>query len=251
MDITELFNNEGAADWKIELSDEEDAEGAPGDTVANEEEAEESDNEARATDSTPPVERATGNAYIDRIIRNSGLHIVREREGKAAYRERRELGLFVLFFTREFRDSLQSWTNKLLKETGRPETTVYELDAYIGLEIVMSFNSVTGMKEPWSQKLFMGQADFGSTMARNRFEAIRARFQVHSPGSVPVERREQDPRWHSWWLLAQIQAKFAAIAVPIGAVSLDENTVRTKARSSAKTTCRRSPISTACASTRW
>ncbi|GMF49486.1 unnamed protein product [Phytophthora fragariaefolia] len=142
-----------------------------------------------------------------------GLHIVREREVKAAYRERRELGLFSLFFTREFRDSLQSWTNKLLKEKGRPETTVYELDAYIGLEIAMSFNPVTEMKELWSQKPFMGQADFGSTMARNRFEAIRARFQVHSPGS----------------------ADFAAIAVPIGAVSLDENTVRTKARSSAKT----------------
>ncbi|GMF24857.1 unnamed protein product [Phytophthora fragariaefolia] len=55
MDTTELLNDEGAADWKIELSDEEDAEGAPGDTVANEEEAEESDNEARATDSTPPT----------------------------------------------------------------------------------------------------------------------------------------------------------------------------------------------------
>ncbi|GMF44378.1 unnamed protein product [Phytophthora fragariaefolia] len=49
MDITELLNDEGAADGEIELSDEEDAEGAPGDTVANEEEAEESDNEARAT----------------------------------------------------------------------------------------------------------------------------------------------------------------------------------------------------------
>eukprot|EP00644_Phytophthora_capsici_P013190 jgi/Phyca11/100987/e_gw1.5.1377.1 len=35
--------------------------------------------------------------------------------------------------------------------------------------------------------------------------------------------------------MAQIQEKFAAIAVPVWAVSLDENTVRTKARSGAKT----------------
>eukprot|EP00644_Phytophthora_capsici_P002674 jgi/Phyca11/105700/e_gw1.11.347.1 len=35
--------------------------------------------------------------------------------------------------------------------------------------------------------------------------------------------------------MSQIQEKFAAIAVPVGAVSLDENTVRTKARSSART----------------
>ncbi|KAK1946029.1 hypothetical protein P3T76_003077 [Phytophthora citrophthora] len=99
----------------------------------------------------------------------------------------------------------------------------------------MNFNPVTQMKELWSTKLFMGQPDFGSTMSRNRFESIRARFQIHTPDTVPVERRKQDPLWHSRRLTKQIQQKFAAIAVPVGAVSLDENTVRTKARLSART----------------
>eukprot|EP00644_Phytophthora_capsici_P010349 jgi/Phyca11/123533/e_gw1.51.355.1 len=72
-------------------------------------------------------------------------------------------------------------------------------------------------------------------MARGCFEHIRARFQVHAPGSVPVERREQDPLWHSRRLIPQVPEKFAAIAVPVGAVTLDENTVRTKVRSSART----------------
>eukprot|EP00644_Phytophthora_capsici_P008213 jgi/Phyca11/125941/e_gw1.60.285.1 len=35
--------------------------------------------------------------------------------------------------------------------------------------------------------------------------------------------------------MSQIQEKFAAIAVPVGAVSLDENTMRTNTRSSART----------------
>ncbi|KAE9041166.1 hypothetical protein PR003_g12877 [Phytophthora rubi] len=99
----------------------------------------------------------------------------------------------------------------------------------------MSFNPVTEIKELWSQKLFMGQSDFALTMARSRFESIRPRFQVHAPGSVPVDQRELDPLWHSRRLMSQIKQKFASIAVPIGAVSLDENTVRTKARSAAKT----------------
>ncbi|EGZ06333.1 hypothetical protein PHYSODRAFT_531336 [Phytophthora sojae] len=50
-----------------------------------------------------------------------------------------------------------------------------------------------------------------------------------------MQRQEQDPVWHSRRVLTQVQQKFAAIAVPVGAVTLDELTVRTKARSGAKT----------------
>lgn len=99
----------------------------------------------------------------------------------------------------------------------------------------MSIIPLTEIKELWPQKLFLGQADFAKTMARNRFESIRARFQVHAPDSVPMQRQEQDPVWHSRRVLTQVQQKFAAIAVPVGAVTLDELTVRTKARSGAKT----------------
>ncbi|GMF26317.1 unnamed protein product [Phytophthora lilii] len=123
----------------------------------------------------------------------------------------------------------------MLKDKGQTEATVCELDAYIGLESAMSFNPSTEIKELWSKKPFIRQSDFVETMARNRFEHIRARFQVHAPGSVPVDRREQDPLWHSRRLMSQIQQKFASIAVPVGAVSLDENTMRTKARSLART----------------
>ncbi|OWY92831.1 hypothetical protein PHMEG_00038001 [Phytophthora megakarya] len=165
---------------------------------------------------------------MDNLISGSGLQV------QAAYKECGELGLFFLFFTCEFQDSLQLLTNKMLNDIGKSEATVYEIDVYLGLEIAMSFNPVTKIKELWSKKIFMGQPDFGLTVARTRFESIRARFQIHAPDSVPVERREQDPLWQRRRLMRQIQEKFAAIAVPVGAISLDENTVRTKARSSAR-----------------
>ncbi|POM75332.1 LOW QUALITY PROTEIN: Hypothetical protein PHPALM_7578 [Phytophthora palmivora] len=208
MDIAVLLNDEEVtcADWDFELSDSEDEEAG----------VDVSDSET-SSGALPSAGRRTGNGYVDRIIRDSGLHIVREREVKTAYNERGELGLFSLLFTREFRDSLQSWTNKMLEDKGIPEATVCELDAYIGLEIALSFNPVTEIKEMWSQKLFMGQSNFVATMARNRFERIRDRFQVPAPGSVPVDRREQDPLWHSRRLMAQIHQKFAAVAVPVGA----------------------------------
>ncbi|KAE9240019.1 hypothetical protein PF004_g7689 [Phytophthora fragariae] len=72
---------------------------------------------------TPPPQRRTGNEYVDRIIQASGLYIIRDKEVQAAYNARGELGFFSLFFTREFRASLQSWTNKTLKKKGIQEGT--------------------------------------------------------------------------------------------------------------------------------
>ncbi|KAG6618914.1 Chromosome transmission fidelity protein 8 [Phytophthora cinnamomi] len=188
MDIADLQNvDDDAADWDFKASDGEELDGDTGSptTVDEKDVATEPDNEAApGAGLTPPTKRRTGNAYVDGIIQESGLHIIRDKEAEA---------------------------------------TVYELDAYIGLEIAMSFNPFTEIK------------DFAATVGRNRFESIRARFQVHAPGSVSVERREEDPLWHSRRLMALIQAKLAAIAVPVGAESLDENTVRTNARSAAKT----------------
>uniref|UniRef100_H3H696 PiggyBac transposable element-derived protein domain-containing protein n=1 Tax=Phytophthora ramorum TaxID=164328 RepID=H3H696_PHYRM len=232
-----LNNDSDDADWEFEASEAEEADESAEDAADDEggAAAESDGEEAPPVSTSLSAQRRTGNAYVDHLIQESGLHIVRDREVRTVYKDRGELGLLSLFFTREFRTSLQTWTNKMLKTKGRLEAMEFEIDAYIGLEIAISFNPVTDIKELWSQKLFMGQSDFALTMARNRFESIRARFQVHAPESIPVERRELDPLWHSRRLMAQIQEKFATIAVPVGAVSLNENTVRTKARSSAKT----------------
>ncbi|OWZ18545.1 LOW QUALITY PROTEIN: hypothetical protein PHMEG_0007339 [Phytophthora megakarya] len=114
----------------------------------------------------------------------------------------------------------------MLNDKDKPETTVYEIDASIGLEKTKSFNPITEMKELWPKTILMRQPDFGLTMSRNIFESIRARFQIHAPDSVPVERREQDPLWHSPHPMRQIQEQFASIAVPVGIVNLDENCCR-------------------------
>ncbi|KAK1941088.1 hypothetical protein P3T76_007794 [Phytophthora citrophthora] len=186
MDIASLLNfDDEEADCDFEDSENECGQEA----VDTEEDVDEVyDSEE---DVTTPAGQRTGNAYVDNLIRDSGLHIVRERERWQRHsRSVVNSACFLFFFSREFRDSLLLWTNKMLKEKGKQEATVFELDAYIGLEIAMSFNPVTQMKELWSTKLFMGQPDFGSTMSRNRFESIRARFQIHAPDTMPVERRE-------------------------------------------------------------
>ncbi|KAE9249513.1 hypothetical protein PF002_g5257 [Phytophthora fragariae] len=110
MDIANLLNNDDdGADWEYESSDTEEADNAS--------------EAAPPVAATPPPQRRTGNEYVDRIIQASGLYIIRDKEVQAAYNARGELGFFSLFFTREFRASLQSWTNKTLKKKGIQEGT--------------------------------------------------------------------------------------------------------------------------------
>lgn len=106
MDITVLLNADEAndADWEFQESDSEEA-GADEVEVADGGDVSDSETSAVAL---PSAARRTGNTYVDGLIHDSGLHVIRDREVKAAYKERGELGLFSLFFTREFRDSLQS-----------------------------------------------------------------------------------------------------------------------------------------------
>ncbi|KAE9020183.1 hypothetical protein PR002_g12599 [Phytophthora rubi] len=125
MDIANLLNNDDdGADWEYESSDTEEADNGVDELGEESAGAIESASEvAPPVAATPPPQRRTGNEYVDRIIQASGLYIIRDKEVQAAYNARGELGLFSLFFTREFRASLQSWTNKTLKEKGIQEGT--------------------------------------------------------------------------------------------------------------------------------
>ncbi|KAG7378068.1 hypothetical protein PHYPSEUDO_010585, partial [Phytophthora pseudosyringae] len=113
MDIADLLNvDDDAADWEFEVSDAEEDEEGEGD-LDDEGDGVESDSDAQ------PTERQTGNAYVDNLIRDSGLHIIREREVKAAYTERGALELFSLFFTRTVRIGLQGKWNAMGLEAAK------------------------------------------------------------------------------------------------------------------------------------
>ncbi|POM81234.1 Hypothetical protein PHPALM_823 [Phytophthora palmivora] len=92
MDIASLLNfDDEEADWDFEDSENECGQ----ETVDTEEDIDEvSDSDE---DVTTPADQHTGNAYVDNLIRDSGLHIVREREVTVAFKERGEVGLFSLF----------------------------------------------------------------------------------------------------------------------------------------------------------
>ncbi|GMF29020.1 unnamed protein product [Phytophthora fragariaefolia] len=129
MDISDLLNgaDEGSFDWEFN-----DGEADPSDEEVNHLETDYCDESTDETPFTPNASaRRTGNAYVDGPFRESGLHILRDREDESAYTDRHELGLFSLFFTGDCRDALWGWTNEKLREKAKDLTTAVEFDALL------------------------------------------------------------------------------------------------------------------------
>ncbi|RLN37861.1 hypothetical protein BBJ28_00000464, partial [Nothophytophthora sp. Chile5] len=218
----------------IKLASMEIAEMLAGDWDAAEWEQEDLDDSEGENDEETHTPAETAQAYIEKLSSESGLHLLQEGRVRQAYTESAERGLFGVFVTEQLKDKWRAWTNAVLSARGAPPVTVSELDAYLGLEMAMSLCPMTDIKEFWSTKLFLGQRDISDTMSRSRFQSIRASLVVHPPELLEEERLRQDPLWHSRNLLQHFQQKFASVAVPYGVSSLDENSVRTKARTRAK-----------------
>ena len=173
------------------------------------------------------------NSYIDKLANESGLYINRPLEIQNAYNTSKEAGLFTLFFSKSFKSMIIQWTNSQLVEKNNIEMSFSEFDAFLGLEIAMSINPFNDITEYWNLKRFMGQDEFPYTMGRNRFQTIRGNLQLHHL-EKDYNFDKRDPLWHSRFILSHFQKRFTEIAVPYGVTSFDESSVRTKAKSRAK-----------------
>jgi hypothetical protein len=176
------------------------------------------------------------NEYIKMLRKQSKLVLLQKARAKKALRgPHEELGLFYLFFTMSFWDTIRLWTNKRLAAKGLPECTKECFAAYLGLEIGMSLVRFNTFKEYWSTGLFVGHQTFSATMSRNVFQQIRANLFFYNPSNRDDDVQHDDPLWHSRNIMEHFVKNSSAIAVPVGTSALDENTARTKARTKART----------------
>ncbi|KAF4132759.1 Transposase IS4 [Phytophthora infestans] len=176
-----------------------------------------------------------GQRYIDGLEAEGGITLLQEEKAMRAFREKGILGLFALFFTRKLRSTLLQWINPRLRENGTPDITLRELNAYIGLEIATSLCPLNRLRDYWSTNELYGHPLFQSTMQRDLFLGIRAAITLHPTDTVPEEVKQRDPLWHCRSILNNILKKCALLAVPNGVSALDESSIRTKARSAART----------------
>ncbi|RLN74357.1 hypothetical protein BBJ28_00008624 [Nothophytophthora sp. Chile5] len=223
-DSTGVWEN---TEWGFHSDDSDDSDDEGLGALNDGDEGEETQHPMAAT-------RSEARTYVDALKTNSGLQLMKEGQIRNAYQEKGEYGLFSLFATEGFKRAVLVWTNEILESRGDSKISAGELNAYVGLELAMSICAISDISEFWSERRFLRQADFGDTMARSRFQAIRSGLKLHPPDQAAGAQRGQDPLWHSRWLLEHFQKKFTELAVPVGVSSLDECTVRTKARTGAK-----------------
>jgi hypothetical protein len=184
---------------------------------------------------------ADENSYIKSLLDATGLEIKREADARLAYEKRKESGLFFLFLNNSFFSAILTWSNKELSKKGKGSINLVMLHAYLGLEIAMSLLQMSDIYDYWSTCMFLGSIDFHHVMSRNTFTTIRANLKFYPDDWYNHNRAVQDPLWHSRLMLQHFMKNAASVAVPKGCSALDENTVRCKARTTAKTYMKSKP----------
>ena len=112
---------------------------------------------------------------------------------------------------------------------------IRELHAMLGLEIALSISGIRVMRDAWSNKMFVRNNDIKSVMSRDRFMEIRSHIQISVSRDSSDNRNFNDPLVKTRGLMGHFLKNSADIAVPTGSMALDENTMRSRARSLAIT----------------
>ena len=171
--------------------------------------------------------------YVRKQVTSAKLIVLQPQRVQQAYDRAGPLGLFFLFLTKTFIKTIWGWTNQHIKDNVKPKLIGWnQLQAYIGLEMAMSLVHFSDMKEYWAEGLFQGVADFKTTMSRAWFQYIRANIRFYV--EYDNKKADEDPLYHSRSIMQQFSANASKVAVPGAVMTLDENSIPTKARTKAR-----------------
>ena len=188
-----------------------------------------------------PINKYDDNPYIQNLVKTATLNIKKLVQVKKAFLDNGPLGLFNLFLSVPLLESIRIWTEKRFYQKHNKKLPKELFNAYLGIELAMSLTHCNCLKDYWSNKKFLGSADISAVMSRNTFLHIRSCLRFY-PDEENIPLKRQDPLWHSRNILNHFLQNAASIAVPDGPVTLDENTVRTKARTQAKSYIPNKPV---------
>ena len=181
-----------------------------------------------------PLDATSSNNYIKLLQHNSGLKLLQETKIRKAYDQSGKFGLFKLFITNNWLIQMRKWINQKIVEEGKVAITDKKFRAYMGLEMAMSIIKINDLKHYWRRDMFAGHPDFVSVMSRDDFLSIRANVVLRDSTTYTHEEASTDPLWHSRKFMEHFQKNASKIAVPMGTSALDEASVRTKARTKAR-----------------
>ena len=178
------------------------------------------------------------NDYIKTLVESSGLHLLEPKNCVNSFERDGLLGLFHLFLPSKFvKGSLYEWTKQeMIKKHPNSKFNYTMFKQYIGLEIAMSFNFFSQIRDYWSTKMFAGNEDFKNVMSRDKFMNVRASLKLHPP--LPTTEffntSSEDPLYFARQLFNRFIIRCSQVAVPYGPAAFDEASMETKARTRSK-----------------
>src|SRR5687768_9591779 len=97
---------------------------------------------------------------------------------------------------------------------------------------IVHFNKII---KYWKHDKFLGHTDFKCVISRDNYQSIQAHLKPVPPSmSNDTNTVLLDLFWHSKKLFEHFQTNCVPVAVPTGCSVLDKNTVKAKARASAR-----------------
>lgn len=117
------------------------------------------------------------NPYIDKLTRISSTNIQNLNTAKTAFENKKERGLFNLFFTENLTDTIVDWTNSNYARTGTQTICKNDVNTFIGLELAMSLKKGGNIEEHWSKEPFLGDPNFALYSSREKHQNIRTHIQ--------------------------------------------------------------------------
>lgn len=172
--------------------------------------------------------------YNRYLIHNTGLHINNRDRVEELFKKEGIHGLFKLFYTDEMNESIRNHYNESLNDK-KKEVTEEEFDAYIGLEVAMSFIKLTQIKDYWRKQMFAGQSDFPAVMSRDLFLRMKSGLSLKVDKKKSIKNPESiDQLQHYRPYFNNLLETFSNIAVPYGVSIYHERHLKGKARKDKK-----------------
>jgi hypothetical protein len=92
------------------------------------------------------------NTYVKQLLESADLHILQPGAVNTAFEgAEKELGLFHLFFTKNYLETVCKWTTEVQVAKGKNPCSIKELYAFIGLELGMSLLKFNDIKKNWAE----------------------------------------------------------------------------------------------------
>ena len=187
-----------------------------------------SSDEDTVADDIADIEVGPDDTYLTDLANANQLHLTDRTAVEAILDREGPVGLFFLFFDRDYAWQVVGWTNAhLAKKEPKPYLDKIDLNnllVYLGGELYMSCSKLPRIPHYWNAKLLDRNGVVSKYIPRNEFQCIQSNLKIYSPAAR--NNKKTDALWHSRELMINFLQNSTKLVNPAGCVALDKTSIR-------------------------